>query len=140
MIAQIETGLKIVDRAAESSDRWLFLAALGIIIIGGTLIINWLVKSLERKDNEHDAKSMALISSHAVERKEWAIALMEAKAEFLKALSEQQKVFREELSTERLAAATERAVDRDARHQTANALNAVALATTDLRQSLAEKK
>lgn len=132
MIAQIDSTIKLVDRASEASDRWLFLAALAFIMVGGTLIIRWLVASLERKDKEHDAKTLALISSHALERKEWSIALMESKAQFIASLADQRKDFREELSTERHACAAERAADREARHAVANSLNAVALTVRDL--------
>jgi len=87
-LAQLDATLKVVDKASEATDRWLFLAALAIIIVGGTLIIRWLVASLERKDKEHDIKTMSPISAHAVERKEWSIAQMEAKAQFLKSLDD----------------------------------------------------
>lgn len=138
MIAQIDTTLKLVDKAAEASDRWLFLAALAIIIVGGTMIIRWLVASLERKDREHDAKTLVLIAAHGTERKEWSIALLESKAQFLASLADQRKDFREELSTERHACAAERAADREARHAVANSLNNVALTVRDLGETKAE--
>jgi hypothetical protein len=53
VVAQIETGLSVVDKAAAASDRWLFLAALAIIIAGGVAVIRYLVNSLEKKDAAH---------------------------------------------------------------------------------------
>jgi len=37
ILAQIDTVLSAVDKASASSDRWLFLLALAIIILGGAL-------------------------------------------------------------------------------------------------------
>jgi hypothetical protein len=48
MIAQLEAGLSVVDKAAAASDRWLFLAAL--------------VNSLERKDTAHAAAESVVAS------------------------------------------------------------------------------
>ena len=39
LLAQIEAGLSVVDKAAAASDRWLFLLALAIIIFGGVAVI-----------------------------------------------------------------------------------------------------
>ncbi len=139
MLAQLETGMKIVDKASEASDRWLFIAALAIIIVGGTLIINWLVKSLDKKDAQHDVKISAMIASHATERKDWAGVLIDSKTQFLEALATQRKDFREELSLERHACAQERSLDREARHATANALNNIGLKLTLLNEEAASK-
>ena len=138
--AQIDTATKLVDKASEASDRWLFIAALAIIIIGGTLIIRWLVNSLEKKDHDHELKSMALIESHGRERKEWAAVLLESKQQFLEALASQRKDFREELSLERSQSAQERTLDRDARHAIANATNSIGLAITQMKEDISTKQ
>lgn len=85
---------ELVDKASVASDRWLFLAALLVIIGGGALIIRWLVVSLETKD-----------AAHVTERNEWRSQQLEAKAGFLEALKQQRVDFREELALERTATA-----------------------------------
>lgn len=149
IIAQIETVKKIVDEASGASDRWLFIAALAIIIIGGSLVIRWLVKGIETKDiahaasmeakeEAHQAEVKETRSLHAAERSEWRGVMEESKKQFLEAIAQQRKDFREELSTERHACATERAADRGARHATANALNGVSSALLLLGQESPE--
>lgn len=105
MIAQLEAGKALVDQAATASDRWLFLAALGIIIVGGVTCINWLVKSLGKKDADHATAFEKLNAEHLKERAEWRIAEGEAKEGFLTALKEQRTDLRAELSLERDATA-----------------------------------
>jgi hypothetical protein len=103
ILAQIDTVLSAVDKASASSDRWLFLLALGIIILGGVAVIRYLVASLERKDATHAAAWATQSAEHAKERLEWKISLEEAKSGFLLALKEQRDEFRAELSLERAA-------------------------------------
>ena len=139
MLAQAEIAVDIVDKAARASDRWLFLAAITIIIIGGTIVIRWLVSniekkdtahacSLESKDEEHKKEMCDMRLAHVAERNEWRTVMEASKTQFLAAIADQRKDFREELSLERHACATERAADREARHATANSLNGVSLA------------
>ena len=127
-LSQIETAAQIVDKAATASDRWLFLAALAIIIIGGSMVIRWLVASLEKKDKVHNDEMLGMRTAHITERAEWRTVMENSKAQFLDAIATQRKDFREELSAERHACATERTLDREARHATANSLNGVSLA------------
>jgi len=102
-LAQLETGLSVVDKAAAASDRWLFLAALAIIIAGGVAVIRYLVNSLEKKDAAHSAAWASQSAEHGQERVEWKLGLEHAKAGFLTALKEQRDEFRAELSLERAA-------------------------------------
>ncbi len=55
--------LKAVDHAAGMNDRWLFLAAFCLLLLGGGLVIYWLVKQLQSliadhrqlRESHHDA-------------------------------------------------------------------------------------
>lgn len=127
MLAQVETAVDIVNKASSATDRWLFLAALAIIIIGGSMVIRWLVASLDKKDASHNKEMQELRGAHGTERSEWRTIMETSKTQFLTAIMEQRKDFREELSVERHACAQERILDREARHATAGAMNHVAL-------------
>ncbi len=135
-LAQIETAIKVVDQASAASDRWLFLGALGIIIVGGSMCIRWLVSSLVEKDKQHEVSVSQMRSAHAAEREEWRKVLGTQQAEFTNALEKQQAAFRAELSEERHQCAQERTLDREARHATANALNTVGLFLQEHREVL----
>ncbi len=135
MLAQVETVIDVVDRASHADDRWLFLAALAIIIIGGSLCIRWLVSSLQKKDVEHQTAIGAMRIAHTEERAEWRIIMQKTKEEFLAALEKQQAGFREELSNERHQCAQERILDREARHTMANALNNVGMVIQDIKDT-----
>ncbi len=104
-LAQLDTAKAVVDQAATASDRWLFLAALAIIILGGTACIRWLVAGLEKKDSAHAVAWEKANAEHAKERAEWRAQQLEAKIGFLDALKEQRNDFRAELSLERNATA-----------------------------------
>ncbi|MDB6034156.1 MAG: hypothetical protein JWM16_4494 [Verrucomicrobiales bacterium] len=39
--------LRVVDHAAAMNDRWLFLAAFCLLLVGGGIVIYWLVRQLE---------------------------------------------------------------------------------------------
>jgi hypothetical protein len=39
--------IKAVDHAAAMNDRWLFLAAFCLLLIGGGVVIYWLVRQLQ---------------------------------------------------------------------------------------------
>ncbi len=127
-LAQAETAMEIVTKASTATDRWLFLAALAIIIIGGSMVIRWLVASLANKDAAHTMEMQDMRKSHIVERAEWRVVLDASKQQFIDAIATQRKDFRDELASERHACAQERTLDRDARHATANAINSVSLA------------
>lgn len=50
-----EKIIKVVDHAAGMNDRWLFLAAFCLLIIGCGLVIYWLVKQLQALIADHKA-------------------------------------------------------------------------------------
>lgn len=125
MIAQVETAIEIVDKASSASDRWLFLGALAIIMVGGTACIRWLVSSLQKKDAEYALAAIAVKQTHETERADWRALMQASKAEFIGAISEQRDAFRAELSQERTQCAQERSLDRAARHEMANALQSI---------------
>lgn len=65
-VAQIDDAVRVVDSAAKHDDRWLFIAALVILLIFVGAVIRWLVthiekkdEALERKDILHDEKLAA---------------------------------------------------------------------------------
>ena len=39
--------LRVVDHAAAMNDRWLFLAAFCLLLLGGGIVIYWLVRQLQ---------------------------------------------------------------------------------------------
>ena len=39
--------IKAVDHAADMNDRWLFLAAFCLLLVGGGIVIYWLVRQLQ---------------------------------------------------------------------------------------------
>jgi hypothetical protein len=45
--------LHVVDHAADMNDRWLFLAAFCLLIVGCGLVIRWLVKQLNAVIADH---------------------------------------------------------------------------------------
>lgn len=62
--------LNAVDHAAGMNDRWLFLAAFCLLLIGGGVVIYWLVRQLQsviadHKElrNEHHAALTQIIAS-----------------------------------------------------------------------------
>ena len=50
-----ETFLHTVDHAAAMNDRWLFLAALCLLLLGCGTVIYWLVKQLQMVLASHKA-------------------------------------------------------------------------------------
>jgi hypothetical protein len=50
-----EKIIKVVDHAAGMNDRWLFLAAFCLLILGCGLVIYWLVKQLQGLIADHKA-------------------------------------------------------------------------------------
>jgi hypothetical protein len=99
----------VVDKAASANDRWLFIAALVLLLGFAAVVIKWLVTSLETKD-----------VAHAAERKELSEKVLAANDKF-----------NSELKAERTAARAERAADQASflasleRHD--SALNALTL-------------
>lgn len=56
--------LRVVDHAAAMNDRWLFLAAFCLLLVGGGVVIYWLVRHLDGVIADHklarDAHQQAL--------------------------------------------------------------------------------
>ena len=50
-----EKFINVVDHAAGMNDRWLFLAAFCLLILGCGLVIYWLVKQLQGLIADHKA-------------------------------------------------------------------------------------
>jgi hypothetical protein len=50
-----EKFMNVVDHAAGMNDRWLFLAAFCLLILGCGLVIYWLVKQLQALIADHKA-------------------------------------------------------------------------------------
>ena len=53
LLAQLETGLQLVDKASTASDRWLFLGAIVFIIGAFLIVIKFLVRD---RDKEREAR------------------------------------------------------------------------------------
>lgn len=45
--------IKTVDHAAGMNDRWLFLAAFCLLLVGGGVVIYWLVRQLQAVIADH---------------------------------------------------------------------------------------
>jgi hypothetical protein len=45
--------VKAVDHAAAMNDRWLFLAAFCLLLLGGGIVIYWLVRQLQMVIADH---------------------------------------------------------------------------------------
>jgi hypothetical protein len=45
--------IQVVDHAAGMNDRWLFLAAFCLLLIGGGIVIYWLVRQLQSVLADH---------------------------------------------------------------------------------------
>jgi hypothetical protein len=58
--------INAVDHAAGMNDRWLFLAAFCLLLIGGGIVIYWLVQQLQ-----------SLIQDHRDLREEHHVALVQ---------------------------------------------------------------
>jgi hypothetical protein len=50
-----ETIIKTVDHAAAMNDRWLFLAAFCLLLLGCGAVIYWLVRQLQKVIADHAA-------------------------------------------------------------------------------------
>lgn len=55
MLALIPTdqAIQAIDKAAQASDRWLFLAMLVIILTAGFLAIRYLIRAGETQQSQH---------------------------------------------------------------------------------------
>ncbi len=86
-LAQITELVPMIDRASEASNRWLFLASLVVIMIGGAAVIRWLVKALDKKDITAAAERSDLHLAITSERNECRLARKEDQTQFLVALA-----------------------------------------------------
>ncbi|MEO6035825.1 MAG: hypothetical protein ABIQ35_11265 [Verrucomicrobiota bacterium] len=48
-----EKIINVVDHAAAMNDRWLFLAAFCLLLVGGGAVVYWLVKQLQSVIADH---------------------------------------------------------------------------------------
>lgn len=85
----------MIDRAAEASNRWLFLASLVVIMVGGATVIRWLVKALNDKDVKAALERDALHAEIRNERAECRAQRKEDQTQFLLTLTEKSAVLRE---------------------------------------------
>ena len=53
LLAQLDQGMQLVDKAATASDRWLFLATILFVIVAFIIVIRYLVRD---RDKERDAR------------------------------------------------------------------------------------
>ena len=65
LFGQMSETVELVDKAAQAGDRWLFIAALVLLLSFAGIVIKWLVKSLEAKDALHSNERKALSDSVA---------------------------------------------------------------------------
>ncbi len=86
-LAQITELVPMIDRASEASNRWLFLAAIVVMMIGGSLVIRWLVNALQKKDTDAASEREKLHGEIKSERAECRAQRKEDQTEFLVALA-----------------------------------------------------
>ena len=74
--------LNAIDHAAGMNDRWLFLAAFCLLLLGGGVVIYWLVRQLQsviadHKElrNEHHAALAAIIEKQGETTMKLAVCL-----------------------------------------------------------------
>jgi hypothetical protein len=62
--------IKAVDHAADMNDRWLFLAAFVLLLLGCGVVIFWLVKQLQAVIADHKAlrESHHTALAHIIEK------------------------------------------------------------------------
>lgn len=118
ILGQIKEVLPVIEHASQASDRWLFIATLVILMLGGAMVIRWLVKSLEAKDVMMASERKELHGQMERERIEWRAARKEDQAEFLKVLTEKTEVMRTHTEAlDRLHATITTANTRAANHK-----------------------
>lgn len=93
ILAQLTEATSFVDHAASSSDRWLFLAALALIISFGALAIRWLVTSLETKDKGYALERENKDKAHGLEREKLIAEIRAEHLECRAARKEDQNAF-----------------------------------------------
>ena len=87
MIAQITELVPMVDRAAEASNRWLFLASIVVLMVGGAIVIRWLVSAIAKKDLDAATERNELHGEIKAERAECRAQRKEDQTQFLVALA-----------------------------------------------------
>lgn len=53
-----EKIIEVVDHAAGMNDRWLFLAAFCLLLLGCGVVIYWLVRQLQGQISDHKSLQM----------------------------------------------------------------------------------
>ena len=96
--------LKVVDHAAGMNDRWLFLAAFCLLLIGCGVVIYWLVRQLQsviadHKElrNEHHAALAEIIEKQSETTMKLAVCL-DRNSEALKDCAFELRRFKESAS------------------------------------------
>lgn len=132
LISQLDTALNVVDKASAASDRWLFLGLLIAVLIGGVIVVKYLVNSTAVKDSEHAKERLALAAEVKSEREqakadnraERATAQAERKADQVEFLRMVESLKAEiKLMGENLAKNTETLQKHDTDMRTAHAVD-----------------
>ncbi len=87
ILAQLTEIVPMIDRASEASNRWLFLAAIVVLMLGGALVIRWLVNALEKKDVNAALEREVLHGEIKNERLESRAARKEDQTQYLSSLA-----------------------------------------------------
>lgn len=66
-------AMNAIDHAAAATDRWLFLAAIVFILVAGSAIVRYLVKSLAEKDVSHTNSQQSKDAIHSAAMKEMQV-------------------------------------------------------------------
>lgn len=96
-LAQVEEAIKAIDKASTASDRWLFLAAIALIMIGSGMAVRYLVRVLEKKDEKYDDLATKIYAEHAKLTAEVTVALRENTA-MIEAVEKRRMEQREEFT------------------------------------------
>lgn len=86
--SQVETFVKITDAASHASDRWLFMAALILLLLFNAGVIRYLLKDKESARADYTAAIKDAYAQADVARKEHAIIMKEMYGEQTKLAAE----------------------------------------------------
>lgn len=106
-LAQVDEVIRQVDVASTKGDRWLFIAALVILLLFVGCVIRWLVTYIQQKDARIESKEKENEIKQAGFWEEAKRERKEDQAEFLKSLHELAA------QTEAIKALTKVVVDHD---------------------------
>jgi cytochrome c biogenesis factor len=111
-----EDASKIVDQLATKDDRWLFLAMLVVVLIGGVMIIRYLVKRNEEQSKDHNGlvREMVIVLHECKDVMAKVLAKLDTKLVFVFASLSLFGCVTDEQGNSRFDAATFNAVTRTA--------------------------